>query len=572
MPSNAEIAERFREIADLLDVLGERFKPEAYRRAARSLDDLPEDISAYAARGKLRQIPGIGEALAAKVEEYLRDGRIAYRDRLAAEIPSGVVALMKLPGLGPKTARRLWVELQIDGPQALREAIDAGRLAGVKGFGDRKVALFREAATAPAPVARLPLWEAYETGTGLVAALRERVPLDRVELAGSLRRARESVGDLDLLTTSPNPSKVMEAFTTLPEVREIRLKGPTKSTVLLASGRQVDLRVVPAESFGAALQYFTGSKEHNVKLRSRAQRLGLRVNEYGVNRGSTRLAGATEAEVYRALGLAEIPPELREDRGEIDAAEAGRLPRLLSAGDLAGDLHVHLPPGAGAEEAADAARSARDLGHRVVGLVLPPDATPEGFGRLRRDVGAAETGLRILWGVERGWKAPAWGGAPAVDFVLLTPSGPDPPEGPPPAGGFPGVSTVLAHLSLDRSGLGESDPVRSEAWIDWAAARGIALELPPTAARDGLDSTSARAARERGLPLVVTGLSERRCDPKRLQVAVALARRAGLGPADVRNVSESPLWPAPELTPARPGPPVERPAAPSAGRRRRSRP
>ncbi len=311
MPSNAEAAEIFRSIADLLDVMGERFKPEAYRRAARSIDSLTEDLAQVAARGELRSVPGVGEAIEEKLREYLTTGHVHYLDRLQKEVPPGVAELLRVPGLGPKTARRFWVDLGIEGPAELIAALDAGRLAGVKGFGVKKIAQIRsavEAARGTGPATRLPIETAYPVALEIIRALRERAGADRVEVAGSFRRGRETVGDLDVLVTSREPTRAFDVFSALPEVREVRLRGSTKETVILTNGLQVDLRVVDPGSFGAALQYFTGSKDHNVLVRTLAKDAGLRVNEYGVYRGEQRVAGATEEEVYAALGLAWIPP------------------------------------------------------------------------------------------------------------------------------------------------------------------------------------------------------------------------------------------------------------------------
>ncbi len=317
MASNAEAAEIFRGIADLLDVMGERFKPEAYRRAARSIDSLTETLSAVAARGELRSIPGVGDAIEEKLKEYLATGTIGYYDRLQMEVPPGVAEMLGIPGLGPKTARRFWVELGIEGPAELLSALDAGRLIGVKGFGPKKITQIRtavEASRTTTPGARIPIEDAYPIAQALVRGLREGAGADRVEVAGSFRRGRETVGDLDILVTSDDPTRAFDVFSALPEVKEVRLRGGTKETVLLRNGLQVDLRVVEPASFGAALVYFTGSKDHNVQIRSLAKDRGLRVNEYGVLRGEERIAGRTEEEVYASLGLAWITPRYPRPR------------------------------------------------------------------------------------------------------------------------------------------------------------------------------------------------------------------------------------------------------------------
>src|SRR5579863_8233957 len=226
MSTNGELADQLRGIADLLDLMGERFKPEAYRRAARSIETLPEDVRAISGRGELDAIPGVGEAISEKIREYLRDGHMAYYERLRAEVPPGVVELMRLSGMGPKTARRLWTDLGIEGPAELTAAIDAGRLNGLSGFGPKKIENLRTALTAATSTGRrLPLPEAYDLAEKLLGALRA-APVDQLVVAGSLRRRRESVGDLDILATSQEPAKVLDAFTALPERIEVKLKGP----------------------------------------------------------------------------------------------------------------------------------------------------------------------------------------------------------------------------------------------------------------------------------------------------------------------------------------------------------
>ncbi|MGA8664825.1 MAG: helix-hairpin-helix domain-containing protein [Thermoplasmata archaeon] len=536
MPSNAEAAELFRSIADLLDVMGERFKPEAYRRAARSIDSLTEDLATIAARDELRSVPGVGEAIEEKVREYLTTGRIQYLDRLQKEVPPGVAELLRIPGLGPKTARRFWVELGLEGPAELLAAIEVGRLQGVKGFGDKKIAQIRtavQAARGAGAATRLPIEVAYPVAHRIVRALREGAGADRVEVAGSFRRGKETVGDLDVLVTSHDPARAFDVFSALPEIREVRLRGSTKETVVLTNGLQVDLRVVDPGSFGAALQYFTGSKDHNVLVRTRAKEAGLRVNEYGVYRGEERVAGATEEEVYASLGLAWIPPELREARGELEAAQAGPLPPLVEEASLRGDLHVHLDresdPGTVDRLLAEArARRYAYLGVVTAGV----DATGQPLRLpapvLERLATASTAKLRVYRWTEVD---------PAEDAAALLPDGPDgfvlrPSSrhpGPPFVPRPPGSVVLVAHLA-------PPDPATTSVvreWLGYAAGRGAAIEVGP--GRERLDSTWARSAREQGVRLAVpTGLLAPPDDPTR-PVSLAWARRAGATPKEVVN-------------------------------------
>ena len=540
VPTNAEAAAVFREIADLLDVLGEKFKPEAYRRAARSIESLTEDLAKVAARNELRAIPGVGDAIEEKIRELLSTGHVSYHDRLAHEVPPGLLEILRLPGLGPKTARRFWVELGVEGPAELGAAIDGGRLDGMKGFGAKKIAQIR-AALAPAPAgessARRPIDAVYPVALELLRALRARAPVDRAELAGSFRRGRETVGDLDLLVTSERPEAVFDVFSALPEIGEVRLRGGTKETVLLKGGLQVDLRVVEPEAFGAALQYFTGSKDHNVRLRSLARDLGLKVNEYGVFRGDDRVAGRTEEEVYAALGLSWIPPELREDRGEIDLARAKKVPRLVESSDLVGDLHVHLAPDATAADVDRIVADARVRHYAYVGFVVTSigtdgmlvRASDEARARLREANGR---GLRVLEAVEVApGLLPLSMFSEKPEYWIVRPGGAPPPEG-----STWGVENarLLAHLGGDAAASDE----RLRAWLGAARSHGLAVEVGPGPER--LDSRAAQVARSLGVPLALpTGLGAEANDPT-LPVALAFARRAGATAAEVGNSTEVP--------------------------------
>jgi len=536
MTSNAEAAEIFRTIADLLDLLGEKFKPEAYRRAARSIESLTEDLAEVAARGELRSIPGVGEAIAEKTEEYLRTGTVPYYERLKREVPPGLIELMRLPGLGPKTARRFWVELGVEGPAELRDALAAGRLNGVKGFGAKKIDQLRAALAAPAAgagSARRPIEEVYPVALGLVRAIRDGAVVDRAEVAGSFRRARETVGDLDLLVTSKDPATVFETFSALPLVAEVKMRGETKETVLLRGGLQVDLRVVKPEEFGAALQYFTGSKDHNVHLRSRARDRGLKVNEYGVFRDEERVAGSTEEEVYAALGLAWIPPELREDRGEIELAVRGSLPPLITEHDLRGDLHIHLAPAAVPDEvdrlvAAGRARKYSYVGFVVAGVLEDGNSWKLAAPTLSRLTERSGPELRVLRAIETGPGAVPASLAEVVHnyrIVRATRAGRSTAgtdaDVPRPAL----IAHVGASVATDAAGLA--------GWIEEARRAAAAIEVGPGPER--LDSVAARQAREAGLALhLPTGLGSSPDDPTEL-VALGFARRAGAGPDAVVN-------------------------------------
>jgi len=365
---NLELVALFNEIADLLELKGESpFRVGAYRRAARALESLTEDVEEVAVRGALEEIPGVGKSIAEKITEYLRTGKITYHQELLRELPSGLPELMRIPGLGPKTAMAIYQHLGITTVEELERAARTSRLSGVPRMGAktienilRGIEQLRRAGT------RLPLGTVLPYAEEIVARLRGLRSVHEISVAGSLRRMKDTIGDIDILATSSDPEQAMRAFVRMPEVTQVLSHGTTRSSVILRAGIQADLRVVEPAAFGAALQYFTGSKEHNIKLRERAVRMGLKINEYGVFRGERRIAGSTEEEVYAAVKLPWIPPELREDQGEIEAAEAGRLPRLVELRDIRGDLHMHTKWSDGAATAEEMARAARELGYEYI--------------------------------------------------------------------------------------------------------------------------------------------------------------------------------------------------------------
>jgi DNA polymerase (family 10) len=362
---NATIAAIFDEIADLLDIQGANpFRIRAYRNAARTIGELGTDLKTLAERGTaLTDIPGIGEDLSNKIREIVETGKCQFLERLRKEVPPAVTELLRIPGLGPKRVKTLWHDLDIQTLEQLLRAAKDGRIRQLHGFGAKTEERILEAAQAHLTQAkRFKLAVAAQYAQGLTAWLAKAKGVKRVEVAGSFRRMRETVGDLDILVAADSDSPAMERFTHYEEVREVLASGPTRSTIVLKSGLQVDLRVIPEESYGAALQYFTGSKAHNIALRRIAQDKGYKLNEYGVFKGEKRIAGGTEESVYKSLGLAWIPPELREDRGEIEAARNGKLPKLVELSDLRGDLHAHSSASDGHNTIEEMALAAKALG------------------------------------------------------------------------------------------------------------------------------------------------------------------------------------------------------------------
>lgn len=358
---NADIAAVFGEIADLLEIQGANtFRIRAYRNAARTINDYARDLPGLINRGEAPpKLPGIGADLGAKLEEIARTGHSAFLDQLHEGWPAAITALLQIPGLGPKRVKILYDKLHVRTLEELDAAVRAGRVAGLPGFGPRTEANIRQAVAAHWSKARrfrLAFAEPY--AQALAAYLEQAPSVRQVVVAGSFRRRQETVGDLDFVVAAASGPAVIKRFTAYDEVSEILSSGTTRASVRLRCGLQVDLRVVAIESYGATLHYFTGSKAHSIAVRRLAQARGLKINEYGVFRGKTRIAGATEESVYAAIDLPYIPPELREDRGEIAAARAGALPLLVLRRDLRGDLHSHTAASDGRDSLEDMARAA----------------------------------------------------------------------------------------------------------------------------------------------------------------------------------------------------------------------
>jgi DNA polymerase (family 10) len=368
---NADIAAIFEEIADLLEIQGENpFRIRAYRNAAREMQSLGVPASEMLAKGEdLTELPGIGEDLAAKIKEIVETGKCKALEKLRAKFPPTITTLLKLPGLGPKRVKMLYGELKVESVAALKAAARAGLIRELPGFGEKTEAAILEALAQHAEEAtRFKLAIAAQYAEPFVDYLGKSRNVKQVRIAGSYRRFRETVGDLDILATTTGKSDVMERFVRYDEVREVMAHGETRATVRLQCGLQVDLRVVPQESFGAALQYFTGSKAHNIEIRRMGQQKKLKINEYGVFRGKKAIAGETEESVYAAVGLPWISPELRENRGEIEAAHKGKLPRLVELKDLRGDLHAHTTATDGHHTLKEMAEAARARGFEYLAI------------------------------------------------------------------------------------------------------------------------------------------------------------------------------------------------------------
>ncbi|MBN2463991.1 MAG: DNA polymerase/3'-5' exonuclease PolX [Dehalococcoidia bacterium] len=370
---NTAIAKVFQDMADLLELKGENvFKVRAYQRAARTIEHLPKEIEIMLQEGEnLQAIPGVGEAIAKKTVELVNTGKLRVYEELKSEFPEGITTLLEIPGIGPKTANRLSNELDIKSVDDLEKAIKEGQVAGLFRLGDKTADnILQQIEALRRKDQRIPIGEALPVVDEILDALRPLPGVKNLTAAGSLRRFRETVGDIDLMGTADKPEEVIDAFVKLPQVMEVLAKGPTKASVILPGGLQADLRMVEHDSFGSLLQYFTGSKEHNVTLRTREQKKGLKLSEYGITDASTDKLEkfATEEAFYQRLGLQYIPPEIREDQGEIDLAEKGKIPKLLELRDIKGDLHVHTDWSDGRDSIEAMAQAAKALGYQYMAI------------------------------------------------------------------------------------------------------------------------------------------------------------------------------------------------------------
>jgi DNA polymerase (family 10) len=560
---NAEIARLFTEMAQLLEIKGETvFRVRAYERAAQNVESLSEDVAAVAARGELAKVPGIGKALAAHVAEYLASGRIGDLDSIRKEVPPGLVVLLDVRGLGPKTAKLLYDRLGIDSVDKLERAATSGEILGVPGIREKtRENILKALKTHRAGQVRLPLGRALALVGEIVTALRATRAVDAIEVAGSARRRRETVGDLDILVTSRDPQRVLRTFTSLPGVSATLAQGDTKAMIIYGADEtapsiQVDLRVVEPAAYGAALQYFTGSKDHNVRLRELAQRKGFKISEYGVFNEATgvRVAGATEAEVYETVGLPCIPPELRENTGEIEAALAGTLPELVDLGHIRGDLHAHTDWSDGrlSLERLVAEAEARGYEYVIVSDHSRSSTVAGGLGpdELREQLRAIRAlqenhTVRILAGTECDILADGRMDFPddllaELDVVVAAVhSRFKQPRGEMTARIVRALSnphvTVLAHPTGRLIGERDGYDVDLEQVFAAAKANGKAVEINGSPHRLDLRDTHARRAAELGVSIAISTDTHDLSHLDNLALGVGTARRAWISPRLVVN-------------------------------------
>lgn len=555
---NQQIATIFNEIAELLELKGgNSFRIRAYRRAAQNLDGLAQDV-AMLTEDELMDIPGIGKDLAGKVREYVETGAIAKHEELKKDIPAGVLELLRVPGLGPKKAKLFYDRLKITSAEALKAAITEGRLAGLSGIQKKtEENILRGIAALKRGSERTPLGRALPLAEEIVRRLKNAAPVGRIEVAGSIRRRRETVRDIDILVTSARPQEVMEVFVHLPHVNRVLAHGETKSSMVTDEGIQVDLRVVDEDSFGAALQYFTGSKEHNIRLREMAVKAGLKINEYGVFKGvaGKKIGGKTEEDIYRALGLAWVPPELREDRGEIDLARENRLPDLVTLDDIKGDLHVHTKWSDGSHDLGTIIDAARKQGYSYIaitdhtkGLGVAHGLDAKRLAEQGREIDAANrrlSGFRVLKGTEIDIRADGRLDLPeralsSLDIVVASiHSGFNQPREQMTKRLLAAIRNPRVSIIAHPTGrlLGEREPyaVDMAAVLREAARCGVAMEVNAYPLRLDLNDIHVRMAKDLGVPLVISTDTHVMTQLDQMAYGVAVARRGWAERGDVLN-------------------------------------
>jgi DNA polymerase (family 10) len=556
---NSEVARMFDDYADILEIQAANpFRVRAYRNAARVLGDLAESLADIVADPdrKLEELQGIGKDLAVKIDVIIKTGQFPQLEEARREIPAGVVEMLRIGGLGPKKVATLFKELSIQSLEDLRQAAQKGEIAKLKGFGKKtQDAILAGIDQASASGKRFLLGEVKPEADAVVADLLELKSVTQATLAGSGRRLKETVGDLDVLATAKDSVEAMDRLAANPLVERVLARGDTKQRVRLRSGIEMDLRVVPDESYGAAMQYFTGSKEHNIVIRRRAQDRGLKVNEYGVFRGEELVAGRTEEEVYRAVDLPWIPPELRENRGEIEQGAAGELPKLLELADLRGDLHMHTTVTDGTASILEMIEAAKARGREYIAITDHSKRVSMANGldatRLREHwkeiakIRSKVSGIEVLCGIECDILEDATldlddevlGEADWVLAVLHY--GLKQPREQITKRLLAAITNphvdCIGHPTGRLVGKRAGADVAFDEILKAAADHGVMMEINAHPNRLDLDDVRAAAARDLGIPIVISTDSHSVTGLDLMQYGVFQARRAGLEKKDVAN-------------------------------------
>jgi len=555
---NAEIARLLTDVADLLEIsAGNPFKVRAYRNAARTVADHSDPIAELVSGGEfdLTELPGIGGGIAKEITALVETGTLPQRQQLVATVPPGLLDLLRIPGLGPKRVKLFHEQLKVNSVANLKEALEKGKIAKLPGFGPKLLEKIRAGVSDTATTAqqRMVLHEAEQYARAIVEYLKAGGGIDAIDVAGSFRRRKETIGDLDIVVSCTNPSAVIARFGKFGEVTHVASQGDTRSTVRLSSGLQVDLRVVEPAAFGAAMQYFTGSQAHNIELRKVAQAKQLKLNEYGVYRGSKCIAGRTEVEVYGVLGLDWIPPELREGRNEIALAREHKLPALVTLEELRGDLQMHTDASDGKATIGEMVEAARSLGYAYVAItdhsprMSMAGQTPAELRAQWKQIDRLNKGMRgfrILKSVEMDILESGKLDLPddvlaEADYVVATIHyGLKQSE-------RQLTDRLLAAIEnrwVDAIGhpTGRIVPVRPSYPLDFdvvakAAANAKCLLEINGSERLDLPDTLAAAAKAHGVRFVLSTDAHNQRELGFMRFAVAMARRAGLTAADILN-------------------------------------
>jgi DNA polymerase (family X) len=557
--NNTEIAGIFQDISDLLEIKGEnKFKVRAYQRAARAIENLPKDLEVMVTDGEdLKDIPGVGDAIALKITEIIETGKLKYYEDLKGEFPKGITTLLEVPGVGPKTAKKL-SDLGVNSVEDLEKSILDGRFAGLFRLGEKSAEnILHQIQNMRRKDVRIPLGDAVRIVDEIFDALKKVPGVRNLTPAGSLRRFRDTVGDIDLMGTADKPEAVIDAFVQLPLVEKVIGHGATKASVLLKTGLQIDLRMVEHDSFGSLLQYFTGSKQHNIMLRTMAVKMGLSLSEYGITVMKTGELEkfATEEAFYKRLGLQYIPPEIREAQGEIELAAGGKLPGLVELQDIKGDFHVHTDWSDGHSSLEEMIGAARDRGYKFVavtdhsqGLGIAGGMDPE---KLKKQVAAIKTigtrfkGFRILVGMEVDIRADGSTDLPGevlgqLDIVVAAiHSGMNESRDRITKRVLSALSNpdvdVLAHPTCRVIGSREPVDIDMEAVFKAALKNDKALEINAMPNRLDLKDVHTQRARDMGIKLTIGTDSHRTGQLANMRFGVGVARRGWCRAEDIIN-------------------------------------
>ena len=555
---NARIAAVFDRIADILEILGENaFRIRSYRNASRTVGDMAEPLADMVAEGEdLTRLPGIGEGLAGRIHEILESGTCEMLEDLRQRLPPKLTDLLHVKGLGPKKVKVLYERLGIETLADLKAAAEAGRIRDLEGMGAKtEQNILKGLATLESEAGRISIKEAADAVRALARHLEAVGAIRRWDIAGSCRRRRETIGDLDVLVEASDRERAADGILAYPPIEDVVARGEQKVSVALAGGLQVDFRFIEAEAFGAAMMYFTGSKAHNITLRKRAQKQRLKLNEYGLFRGKRQVAGKTEEEVFKALDLPWIPPELREDRGEIDAASEGNLPKLIEQKEIRGDLHAHTTATDGANTPQELAEAARARGYQYLAITdhskavtvaggLDAEAVRREADRIRR-LDADLKGFWLLAGIEVDILKDGRLDLPEkvladLDWVVASVhSAFSLPEDKMTERLLAAVGSGAVHALGHPFGriIGRRDPLRYDVDRVFEACRdaGVCLEINSYPDRLDLPDVYCKRAKEIGVTMVVSTDSHKIADLDLMEYGVAVARRGWLEKADVLN-------------------------------------